>query len=74
MQNINKWRLLIRKKNPLFNFINHQLDIVEIHLQAKDPYEAKYQFLIKKQQSTGLNHFNDSKAFIEYSNNMNGIY
>ena len=36
----------------------------------KDPYEAKYQFLINKQESTGLKHFNDSKAFIEYSNDM----
>ena len=33
-----------------------------------------YQFLIKKRKSTGLNHFNDSKAFIEYSNEMDDIY
>ena len=31
-----------------------------------DPYEAKYQFLINKQESTRLKHCNDSKAFIEY--------
>ena len=40
----------------------------------KDPYEAKYQFLIKKQESTGLKHINDSKAFIEYSNDMDNTY
>ena len=37
---------------------------------AKDPHEAKYQFLINKKKSTGLKYFNDSKAFIKYSNNM----
>ena len=31
-------------------------------------------FLINKRESTGLKHFNDSKAFIEYSNDMNDIY
>ena len=25
-------------------------------------------------ESTGLNHYNDSKAFIEYSNDMSDIY
>ena len=36
------------KTNSLFNLINHQQNIGEIYLYAKDPYEAKYQFLIKK--------------------------
>ena len=43
-------------------------------MYAKDPYKAKYQFLINKQESAGLKHFNDSKAFIEYSNHMDEIY
>ena len=30
--------------------------------------------LINKRDSTGLKYFNDSKAFIEYSNDMNDIY
>ena len=30
--------------------------------------------LINKRKSTGLNYFNDSKAFMECSNNMNNIY
>ena len=30
--------------------------------------------LIKKRESTGLKYFNDSEAFIEYSNNMDDIY
>ena len=29
-------------------------------LLKKDRYEAKYQFLIKKRENTGLKHFNDS--------------
>ena len=29
---------------------------------------------MNKWESTGLNHFNDSKAFIEYANNMYDTY
>ena len=54
--------------------INHQPDIDKIYFYAKDPYEAKYQLLINKRESTGLKYLNDSKAFIEYSNDMDGIY
>ena len=58
----------------LLNLINNQSDIDKIYLYAKDPYEAKYQFLINKRESTGLKHFNDPKAFIEYSNDMHDVY
>ena len=51
------------KTNALLNLINNQLDIDKIYLCAKDPYEAKYQFLIKKRESTGLKYFNDPKGF-----------
>ena len=43
-------------------------------LYTTDPYEAKYQLLIQKREDVGIKHFNDSKAFIEYSNNMVDIY
>ena len=43
-------------------------------MHAKDPYKAKYQFLISKRQSTGWRHFNDPKAFTEYSKNMQDVY
>ena len=33
----------------------------------------KYQFLINKRESAGLKHFNDPKAFIEYSNDMQDV-
>ena len=36
-----------RKANALLNLINYQPDIDKIYLYAKDPYEAKYQYLIK---------------------------
>ena len=62
------------KTNTLLNLIDNQLDIDKIYLYAKDPYEPKYQFLINKRGSIGLEHFNDLKAFIEYSNDMHDVY
>ena len=41
---------------------------------AKDPYEGKYQLLSNKREKVGSNYLNDSKAFIEYSNDMDDIY
>ena len=41
-----------------------------MYLYGKDPYEAEYHFLINKRESAGLKYLNDSKAFIEYSNNL----
>ena len=43
-------------------------------MYTEDPFEAKYQFVINKRESTGLKHFNDPKAFIEYSNDMQDVY
>ena len=40
----------------------------------KIPYKAKYQFLINRRESTGLKHFNDPKASIEYSNDIQDVY
>ena len=56
------------------NLINNQPDIDKIYLYAKDPYENKYQYLINKREKVGLNHFNDPKAFMEYSNDMQDVY
>ena len=58
----------------MFNLINHQPDIDKTYLYAKDPYETKYQFSIKKQEDVGRKRFNDSKAFIDYSNDIDDIY
>ena len=38
------------KTNALLNLINNQPDIDKIYLYAKDPYEARYQFVIKKEK------------------------
>ena len=61
------------KTNALLNLINNQPDIDKIYLYAKDPCEAKYQYLINKHENVGLNH-DDPKAFIEYSNDMQDVY
>ena len=74
LQYINNSRPWTGKTNSLFNLINHQSDIHKTYLYAKDPYEAKYQFLIKKREDAGTKHFNDSKAFMEYLNKMFDIH
>ena len=38
------------KTNVLLNVINNQPDTDKIYLYAKDPYEAKYQYLIEKRE------------------------
>ena len=43
-------------------------------MYAKDPYEAKYQYLINKREKVGLKHYDNAKAFIEYSNDMQDVY
>ena len=75
-----QYRILIiggsgsEKTNLLLNFIENQQDIDKIHLYVKDPYEAKYQYLINKRERTGINYINNPKAFIEYSNDMHDVY
>ena len=54
------------KTNALLNLIHNQPDIDKIYLYAKDPHEAKYQYLI--------NHFKDPRAFMGYSNDMQDVY
>ena len=74
IQNTNNCMLLVWKTYSLFKLINQQPDIYKINLYAKDTYGVKDHFLINKWESTGLRHLNDSKVFIEYSNNMDDIY
>ena len=62
------------KTNTLLNLINNQPDIDKIYLYAKDPYESKYQYLINKREKVGLDHFDDPKALMEYSNDMQDVY
>ena len=41
---------------------------------VKDPNETKYEHLINKREKLGIDHFNDSKTFIDYSNDMHNVY
>ena len=74
IQNINNRTSESAKTNVLLNLIENIPDIDKIYLYAKDLHEAKYQYIINKRESVGINHFNDPKAFIEYSNNMHDVY
>ena len=62
------------KTNALLNLIQYQSYIDKIYLYVKDPYEAKYQFLISKTERVGINYLNNPQAFIEYFNNMDKVY
>ena len=62
------------KTNALFNLINEQDYSDKIYLYAKDLSEPKYEYLIKKRENVGINHLNDSIAFIECFNTMDDVY
>ena len=62
------------KTNALLKLIENQPETDKIYLYAKDPYEVKYQYLISKREGVFINHFNDPKAFIKYSNDMHDFY
>ena len=70
------YRILIKggsgsgKTNAFWNLMNNQPDVDKIYLYAEEPYEAKYQYLFNKHEKIHLNHYDDPKAFIEYSNHM----
>ena len=55
------------------NLIRKQQDIDKIYLHAKDLCEAKYQHLIKIREKVGIDHDNDPRAYIEYSNDMRDV-
>ena len=58
----------------MLNFINNLEDIDNIYLYIKDPFEARYQYLINKGEKIGLNPYDDLKSFIEYSNDIRDAY
>ena len=78
ISNTNNWRIIggsgSGKTNPSLNLIYQEPDIDKIYLFTKDSYETRYQLLISKRESTVLKYFNDSKAFIKYSNGTDDIY
>ena len=44
------------KTNALLSLINNQSDIDKIYLYGKGLYEAKYQYLISRNEKVDLNH------------------
>ena len=62
------------KTNGLLNLIEKQPDIYKIYLYAKDPYEAKYQYLIKIREKVGIEHHDHPRAYIEHSNDIHDVY
>ena len=65
------------KTNNLLHLIQNLNEITpidKIYLYAKDLTEPKYKFLINNRKNAGIKHFNDSTAFIEYSNDMDDVF
>ena len=58
------------KTNALLTFIQHKPAIDKVYLYGKDLKEAKYKCLVNQRENAGLRYLNNSKAFIEYSNDM----
>ena len=59
----------------LLNLIKHQRpDIDKIYLYVKNPFESKYQLLIKGREKVGIETLKNSKAFIEYSQTIDDVY
>ena len=52
------------KTNLLLNLIENQPDIDKIYLHAKDPYEAKYQYLINICEKVAINHLTTLKLLL----------
>ena len=65
------------KTNNLLHLIqnlNETSPIDKIYLYVKDLTEPKYKFLINNRKNAGIKHFNNSTAFIEYSNDMDDVF
>ena len=61
------------KTNILLHLINNLHPIDKIYLYAKDIHEPKYEYLINKREQAGIKNLDDSKAFIEYSDDMDDV-
>ena len=61
------------KTNTLLHLINDLDPIDKIYLYAKDLHEPKYEYLINKREQAGIKNLDDTKAFIEYSDDMDDV-
>ena len=62
------------KTNVLLHLINNLHPIDKIYLYAKDIHEPEYEYLINKREQAGIKNLDDPKAFIEYSDDMDGVH
>ena len=65
------------KTNTLLHLmqnLNETTPVDKIYLYAKDLTEPKYEFLINNRKNAGIKNFDDSTAFIEYSNDMDDVF
>ena len=58
----------------LIENLNETTPVDKIYLYAKDLTEPKYKFLINNRKNAVIKHFNDSTAFIAYSNDMDDVF
>ena len=49
-------------------------DTDETYLYVKDPFEAKYQLLIKEREEIGIENLKNPKTFVDHSQNVDGVY
>ena len=62
------------RTNTLLHLIQNLNKTTPVDLYAKDLSEPKYEFLINNRKNSGIKHFNNPTAFIEYSNDMNDVF
>ena len=79
IQNNNNWRLSTRKTEGITHSENHKDDndydiIDKSYLNKKDPNKAKYQYIFGKHEKNGLEHYKHAKTYIEFLNNIKGVY
>ena len=59
----------------LLNLIKHQEPDVEIiYLYVKDPFESKYELLVKAREKFGIIDIKNPKTFIDYSQTIEEVY
>ena len=53
---------------------NQRPDIDKIYLYVKNPFESKYQLLIKGKEKLGIKNLKNPKEFIDYSQTIDDVY
>ena len=62
------------KTNLLLNLMKNQRPVlIKIYLYVKNPFESKYQLLIKWRQKVGVENLRNPKAFIDYSQTIDNV-